>query len=107
MDSNISDIVNKFSDILKDKNIDLNKILGDDEEDTGHLDFDLDTIIKLKNIFGQINDKNNPRNKLLYSLKPFLRKEKQSKLDQYIKIANLLKILELMNLNEGKKDTWI
>ena len=95
--NNMNDIINKFSNILKDKNIDLNKILGDEEEsDFPDFEFDLDTIIKLKNIFTQINDKNNPRNKLLYSLKPFLGKEKQSKLDKYIKIANLLKIIELM-----------
>ena len=96
--NNISDIINKFNNILKDKNIDLSKVLGDEEEKSEPLDFDfdLDTIIKLKNIFGQINDKNNPRNKLLYSLKPFLGKEKQIKLDQYIKIANLLQIMEFM-----------
>ena len=95
--NNMNDIINKFSNILKDKNIDLNKILGDEEEsDSPDFEFDLDTIIKLKNIFTQINDKNNPRNKLLYSLKPFLGKEKQSKLDKYIKIANLLNIIELM-----------
>ena len=97
--NNVSDIINKFNNILKDKNIDLNKILGDDDEDKSHnpldFDFDLDTIIKLKNIFGQINDRNNPRNKLLYSLKPFLGKEKQTKLDQYIKIANLLQVIEV------------
>ena len=52
---NINDIINKFSNILKDKNIDLNKILGDNDEEQSQnpldFDFDLDTIIKLKNIF--------------------------------------------------------
>ena len=52
---NINDIINKFSNILKDKNIDLNKILGDTDEEQSQnpldFDFDLDTIIKLKNIF--------------------------------------------------------
>ena len=97
--NNVSDIINKFNNILKNKNIDLNKILGDNDEDENQnpldFDFDLDTIIKLKNIFGQINDRNNPRNKLLYSLKPFLCKEKQDKLDQYIKLANLLQVIEV------------
>lgn len=101
---NMSDVISKFSNILKEKNIDIGKILGD-EPDSSPLDFDfdLDTIIKFKKIFNQINDLNTPRNNLLYSLKPFLRDEKKKKLDQYIKIANLLKILELLNLDDSRK----
>lgn len=101
---NMSDVISKFSNILKEKNIDIGKILGD-EPDSSPLDFDfdLDTIIKFKKIFNQINDLNTPRNNLLYSLKPFLRDEKKKKLDQYIKIANLLKVLELLNLDDSRK----
>ena len=51
----------------------------------------------MKQIFDKINNKNNPRNNLLLSLKPFLREEKQEKLEQYIKISNLLNVLEIMN----------
>lgn len=102
--NNMSDVISKFSNILKEKNIDIGKILGD-EPDSSPLDFDfdLDTIIKFKKIFNQINDLNTPRNNLLYSLKPFLRDEKKKKLDQYIKIANLLKVLELLNLDDSRK----
>ena len=46
---------------------------------------------------------NTPRNNLLYSLKPFLREEKKKKLDQYIKIANLLKVLEILNSDDMRK----
>ena len=99
---NMSDVINKFSSILKDKNIDLGKILGDEPE-SNPLDFDLDTIIKFKKIFNQINSSNSPRNNLLYSLKPFLREEKKQKLDQYIRIANLLNVLELINKNDSRK----
>lgn len=100
----MSDIINKFNNILKDKNIDLGKILGDEPESHPlDFDFDLDTILKFKKIFNQINDSNCPRNNLLYSLKPFLREEKKQKLDQYIKIANLLKVLELLNIDDFRK----
>ena len=70
---NMSDVINKFSNILKEKNIDLGKILGDETEENSHsdFDFDLDTIIKLKHIFNQMNNNCSPRNNLLYSLKPF------------------------------------
>lgn len=100
----MSDIMNKFNNILKDKNIDLNKVLGDEEKsNSSDFNLDLDTIIKFKNIFGQLNNKNSPRNALLYSLKPFLRDNRKEKLDQYIKIANLLGILTILNDSGDKK----
>lgn len=99
---NMSDVINKFNNILKEKNIDLGKVLGDESESNPlDFEFDLDTILKLKKIFNQINDSNSPRNNLLYSLKPFLRKEKQEKLTEYIRIANLLSVLEMMNKEQN------
>ena len=104
--SNLNDIFGKFNSILKDKNINLGEILGDNEENNNPLnfDFDLDTILKFKNIYKNINDSNNPRNRLLSSLKPFLRDSRKEKLDEYIKIANLLGVLNIMNnTNKGKE----
>ena len=105
----MSDIINKFNNILKDKNIDLNNISKNSnsseykEEKPSQnnfglgSDFDISTILKFKNIFDKANNSNNPRNQLLYSLKPFLRNNKKEKLDQYIKIANILYILNSLN----------
>ena len=103
----LSNVINKFNDILKDKEIDLGKILGDEEEKNEPLnfDFDLDTIIKFKNIYQKINDNNNSRNRLLCSLKPFLRDSRKKKLDEYIKIANLLGVITIINdINSSRKD---
>ena len=103
----LSNIINRFNNILKDKDINLGKILEDDEEsnDALNFDFDLDTIIKFKNIYQKINDNNNPRNRLLYSLKPFLRESRKKKLDEYIKIANLLGVISIINdINSSGKD---
>ena len=103
----LSNIINRFNNILKDKDINLGKILEDDEEsnDALNFDFDLDTIIKFKNIYQKINDNNNPRNHLLYSLKPFLRESRKKKLDEYIKIANLLGVISIINdINSSGKD---
>lgn len=93
------DIINKFNNILKDKDINIGKILEDDKDKSTPLDFefDLDTLLKFKNIYQKINDNNNPRNRLLYSLKPFLRDSRKKKLDEYIKIANLLGVLNILN----------
>lgn len=101
--SDMDNIVSKFNDILKEKNIDLNKVLGDEENQTNtNFDFDLDTIIKFKNIFSKLNNANCERNTLLHSLKPFLQEERRKKLDQYIQIANLLSIIELMGKEQNE-----
>lgn len=137
MNEDLSNVMNQFSNILKEKNIDINQILNKVSDNpfnsssnsntntsdnqnsftsniTGESDFNLDieTILKIKNIMQQMNQKNVPRNNLLNSLKPFLRKEKQEKLDEYIKYANLLNLLELFNSkggdnsNENKSINW-
>lgn len=61
---------------------------------------DFETIMKMKTIMETLNEKNDPRSNLIYSLKPYLRKSKQAKLDQY---ANLLKITQVSGLFKNKK----
>ena len=119
MNEDLSNVMNQFSNILKEKNIDLNTILNkasDNPSNSSELDnnqnsfssnnqtdfnLDIETILKIKDIMQQMNQKNAPRNNLLNSLKPFLRKNKQEKLDEYIKYANLLNLLELFNSKGG------
>lgn len=106
-DTNITDTINKFSNILKDKDINLNDYIDEsikntdttssEKNETNNLNIDINTIIKFKNIAEKLNNNNNPRSNLLQALKPFLTKEKQSKIDEYIKIANILSILEILN----------
>ena len=47
-----------------------------------------------------LNKKDDPRSNLLYSLKPYLRENRQKKLDQYV---NLLKITQVTNLFKNEK----
>ena len=61
---------------------------------------DFETILKLKSIMETLNKKDDPRSKLLYSLKPYLRESKQKKLDQYV---NLFKITQISNLFKNNK----
>lgn len=102
MNEDFSEIFNKFSDILKDKNIDLNNIAGGNTPPPAeNTDFslDIDTILKIKDIISKINkNKDCPRNKLLYALEPYLEENKKEKLEQYIKIANLLSVIENLDL---------
>lgn len=103
--SEMDNVVSKFNNILKEKNIDLNSITGGDtppnhHDNEGNTDsnddfsFDINTILKIKDVMNAMNNKNSPRNQLLHSLKPYLEDTKKEKLEQYIKIANLLSVLD-------------
>ena len=72
---------------------------------SGGFDFnniDMNTILKMKSIMEKLNSKDDPRNNLLYSLKPYLRESKKEKLDQYANLLNIAKLSELFkNDNKG------
>lgn len=89
---NPSDLLSSF---ISNSNSDSNSNTSDNTSS-----IDLETIMKIKSIIETLNTKNDPRSNLLYSLKPYLRKSKQSKLDQY---ANLLKITQMTDLFKNEK----
>ena len=95
---NLGDIFSQFS-----SNTNSNSASNSNSNSDSNFSIDFETIMKMKSIMETLNNKNNPNSKLLYSLKPYLRKSKQAKLDQY---ANLLKITQMSNLfKNGKGDT--
>lgn len=63
--------------------------------------FDIETIMKMKTIFEQMNKKDDPRSNLLFSLKPYLRESRKNKLDQYIQFFNMSRIFETFNKSGG------
>lgn len=63
---------------------------------------DMNTILKMKSALDNMNNKNDPRSNLLYSLKPYLRQNKQQKLDQYVNLLNFSKVADM--LKNDKKD---
>ena len=63
-----------------------------------NINIDFETIIKMTAIMEKLNNKkDNPRVALLQSLRPFLKKDTQIKLDQYIEISKILDILPIIN----------
>ena len=62
----------------------------------------MNTILKMKSVMEKLNQKDDPRSNLLYSLKPYLRDEKKEKLDQYTNLLNVAKIAELFK-NDNKE----
>lgn len=103
MNDDFSEILGKFTDILKEKNIDLNNLAGVESSppaDNNDFSLDIDTILKIKDIMSKINKTNNcPRNQLLHALEPYLKDNKKEKLNLYIKIANLLSIMEDLDVD--------
>lgn len=73
---------------------------SNDNDSNSMNNIDFETILKLKSIMETLNKKDDPRSKLLYSLKPYLRESKQKKLDQYV---NLFKITQISNLFKNNK----
>lgn len=66
---------------------------------------DMNTILKMKSVMDKMNNANDPRSNLLYSLKPYLRDERKAKVDQYANLLNVTKIAELFNnMNTNNND---
>lgn len=69
--------------------------------DSFNLDFE--TILRLQKIMSSMkNQKNDPRTNLLLSLKPYLKESRQQKVEQYINIFKMTKVLDLLNNSGGE-----
>ena len=96
------EVLNNLSSMLNSSTQNSNN--HDSNNSTSNLNFDMNTIMKMKSIMENMNNKNDPRANLLYSLKPYLRDSKKDKLDQYVNLLNVSKIAELMNNNPGSQN---
>lgn len=105
--SNSNIDMNKISDILNnlsssDKSSSSNNSSTSSNSDDSHSSIDINTILKMKEIMDKINSTHNDkRSNLLLALKPYLRKSRQSKLDQYMKLLNMAPLLEIFKYNGG------
>ncbi len=68
-------------------------------------DIDIDTLLKMKKIIDKMNMKNDdPRSTLLNSLRPYLKESRRNKLDQYIQLLNLSKIIDILPFIGGENN---
>lgn len=124
MSEDLSDIVNNVKNMMDSGNIpdNIKEILGNLNNNTSNsesimsnkssantssnnndLNIDIGTIMKMKTIIDSMNQKDDPRANLLYSLKPYLRESRQNKLDQYVNLLKMTKIADIMK-NENKEN---
>lgn len=122
MSEDMSDLMNKFSQILKNndmpdeiKNV-LNNLSSNNSDvsskkaeeselgDNSSPEFDINTMLKMKSIIDAMNkERNDPRANLLKSLKPYLKESRKEKVDQYIQLFNMGKVFEILNPLGGEK----
>lgn len=102
MINNLSNILNSNTQTSSQNSSNQN-INNSTPNNNNNLNLDMNTIMKMKSIMENMNNKNDPRANLLYSLKPYLRDSKKDKLDQYVNLLNVSKIVELMNKNNDNK----
>lgn len=63
--------------------------------------FDFETILKMKSIIDKMNAKDDPRSNLLQSLKPYLNENRRSKIDQYVQLMNLSRVMDVFPFMGG------
>lgn len=73
--------------------------LGNNNSGFGNIDFD--TIMKMKSIIDKMNVKDDPRSNLLESLKPYLKDSRKSKIDQYIQLMNISRVIDVFPFMGG------
>ena len=120
MIKNFSNMINSGNNNPNNNNVSNNKtsnVSDDNNSNGGNLDdnnsntssnnfdfsnIDVNTIMKVKSVMEKMNNNNDPRANLLHSLRPYLRDEKKSKLDQYSNLLNMANLMELFNQNNSQ-----
>ena len=72
-------------------------------------EIDINTILKMKQVMEAMNsNKDDPRANLLLSLKPYLKKSRQDKVEQYVKLFGIGKAFEAFGSLGGdvKHELW-
>lgn len=122
---NVSELLKKFSQMMENGNIpdnvknlfnnsqqntddsSYNNTSEDSNENTtpdnnNSFNIDFETLMKIQQIMNQMkSEKNDPRTNLLLSLKPYLKDNRKQKIEQYINIFKMTKIIDLLNKNGG------
>lgn len=116
------DMINQFSEILKEKNIDLDSILknvNNSKNNSSSTDLnssssssnpsnniDIETILKIKEIFDATNNPGSNSN-LLMALKPYMRESRKDKIDKYAKMLTLARVFQNFQNLGGEKNNGL
>ena len=107
MDKDFSDMMGKFADMMGNSATSSNNFSShkfSDEENKKNFNFDVSTLIKLKSVMDKANSVPDPKENLLKSLKPYLRNDRQAKLNQYINLFSISKMMEILKQTGGENN---
>ncbi len=101
---NIPDDIKNIINNLKSDNASStnNSSSSEDTTTSSTNNIDFETILKMKSIFEKMNSNDDPRANLLRSLKPYLKESRKSKVDQYIQLFNMSKVMDIFKTNGGE-----
>lgn len=69
-----------------------------DSSSNNSFHIDMDMLLKMKSIMDKMNHtKDDPRANLLLSLKPYLKESRKDKVEQYVKLFSMSKVMEVFN----------
>ena len=77
------------------------------ESEKSNFNIDFETIMKFKTIMDKMNTKDDPRSKLLISLKPYLKESRKNKIDQYVQFLNMSKVIDVFGKSNGDSKSWV
>lgn len=130
MDKDISNMIKNFSDMISNSNSSTTSNSKDSQEENNSFDFskispdmlnqfssmfqnssnnndnfnfDINTVFKMKSAMEKMNQKDDPRSNLLKSLKPYLKESRKEKVDQYITLFNMSKVIDVFKDTGGGK----
>ena len=84
-------------------NINSNSYSNENNSNFNTNGIDIEMIMKMKTIIDKMNTKDDPRSNLLQSLKPYLKDSRKSKVDQYIQLMNMSKVMDVFPFMGGDK----
>lgn len=99
--NNLLNMLNNSSNNSADSSNSSENTYSSESSNSSTIDFE--TILKMKNIIEKMNKKDDPRSTLLQSLKPYLNENRKSKVDQYIQLMNMSKVMDVFPFFGGDK----
>ena len=101
-DSFSPEMIDNLKNILGNINVDnSNGYDTSNDKQASYNNFDFETILKMKSIIDKMNVKDDPRSNLLLSLKPYLKESRKSKIDLYIQLMNISRVMEVFPFMGG------
>lgn len=101
-DGNIPDDIKNIVNNLKSDGSSNNNSDASSNSNSSTPNIDIETILKMKSIFEKMNSSEDPRANFLRSLKPYLKESRKSKVDQYIQLFNMTKVMDILKPNGGE-----